>query len=98
MFDLTKDIGEVSNIAVARPHGTRGLCDAMMGYLKEVGGRIPKPNPAYDLQKYRADPDYWDRINWGLFKWNRPLDDDERESSNPESSARPMAANRNSPG
>lgn len=98
MFDLTKDIGEVSNIAVARPHGTRGLCDAMMGYLKEVGGRIPKPNPAYDLQKYRADPDYWDRINWGLFKWNRPLDDDERESSNPESSARPMAANGNSPG
>ena len=78
LFDLSKDIGEVHNIAEEYPMKHQKLFDEMMGYLEEVGGRIPKPNPDYDPEKYRAAQRYWDRINWGPFTGERPLDDDER--------------------
>ena len=85
LFDLSRDIGEVSNIAEEQPELHKRLFNGMMAYLKQVDGRIPKPNPDYDPEKYRADADYWDRINWGPFRGRRPLDDDERESFvNPE--------------
>lgn len=78
MFDLSKDVGEVRNIAAEQPKVHERLFGEMMGYLKEVGARLPKTNPDYDPEKYRADKDYWYRVNWGPFKGKRLLDDDEQ--------------------
>ncbi len=80
LFDLSKDIGEVRNIAEQHPDVHQKLFGDMMTYLKEVGGRIPKANPNFDPEKYRAAKNYWDRLDWGPFKGNRQLDDDEREA------------------
>lgn len=79
LFDLSKDIGEVSNIAEQHPEQHKKLYGEMMSYLKEVGGRIPKLNPDYDPDKYEADKDFPERTHWGPFRGERPLDEDERE-------------------
>lgn len=80
LFDLSRDIGEVSNIAEEQPRIHQRLFDDMMTYLEKVGGRIPRLNSDYDPEKYRADADYWYRVNWGPFRGTRALDDDERSA------------------
>jgi len=78
LFDLSKDPGEVSNIAKQHPEIQKKLYDEMMGYLKEVGARFPKVNPNYDPAKYRKDKKTEYRIKWGPFEGQRPLDEDEK--------------------
>jgi arylsulfatase A len=77
LFDLSMDIGEVHNIAPAKPGRHKKLFDEMMHYLKQVDARIPKRNPDYDPAKYKADKGYEDRMNWGPFEESRALDEDE---------------------
>jgi arylsulfatase A-like enzyme len=77
LIDLSKDLGEVSNIARQYPETHRKLYDEMMRYLKEVGARFPKPNPDYDPEVYRQDRKTQERLQWGPFEGQRTLDDDE---------------------
>ncbi len=77
LFDLSVDEGEVKNIAPEHPQEHRKLYDEMMGYFKQVGARIPKINPDYDPEIYKKDKNYPDRMAWGAFEGQRPLDADE---------------------
>ena len=77
MIDLSKDIGEVTNIAKQNPQTHSKLYNDMMRYLKQVGARFPKVNPDYDPDIYRKDKKSEYRIKWGPFKWQRTLDEDE---------------------
>jgi arylsulfatase A-like enzyme len=77
LFDLSRDIGEVTNIAKQNPEIHKKLYDEMMGYLKKVGARFPKVNPDYDLEEYIKDKKNEYRIKWGPFEGQRTLDDDE---------------------
>ncbi|MEX0819193.1 MAG: sulfatase/phosphatase domain-containing protein, partial [Pirellulaceae bacterium] len=45
LFDLSKDRGEVNNIANNHSAEHKKLYDEMMGYYKKVNARIPKQNP-----------------------------------------------------
>lgn len=78
LFDLAKDRGEVHNIAPQNPEKHAHLFAQMMGYLKKVDARIPKPNPAYDPEVYQRDKEYEKRMAWGAFEGSRPLADDEK--------------------
>ncbi len=78
LFDLSSDIGEVTNIAKQHPEIHKKLYDEMMRYLKDVGARFPKPNPDYDSEIYRMDKNTQTRIQWGPFKGKRPVDEDEK--------------------
>jgi arylsulfatase A len=77
LFDLSRDPGEVSNIAKQYPETHRKLYDDMMRYFEQVGARFPKVNPDYDPEEYRKDRKTDYRIKWGPFEGKRPLDDDE---------------------
>lgn len=77
LFDLSGDIGEVTNIAKQNPETHQKLYDEMMRYLKEVGARFPKANPDYDPEVYRMDRKTKERLQWGPFEGQRTLDDDE---------------------
>lgn len=78
LFDLSKDMGEVHNIARANPEKHRRLFTAMQNYFDQVGARIPKLNPAYDPKVYKASKEYEERKLWGPFEGSRPLEDDEK--------------------
>ncbi len=78
LFDLSKDIGEVKNIARQYPDVHKRLFDDMMGYLEKVGARFPKKNPHYDPAAYRKAQNTDLRMQWGPFEGKRTLDDDER--------------------
>lgn len=77
LFDISKDPGEVQNIAKQFPEKHAELYGEMMRYFKEVGARIPKKNPGYDPEVYKQAKEYESRIMWGPFEGNRPLEDDE---------------------
>ncbi len=77
LFNLSADIGEVSNIAKDEAQEHQRLFDEMMGYLKAVGARFPKVNPDYDPEVYQAQKEYTSRIEWGPFEGKRQLDEDE---------------------
>lgn len=78
LFDLSKDIGEANNIAAQQPAEQKKLRDEMMAYFKEVGARIPKPNPEYDPAVYKDDKGFAKRLLWGPFEGKRPLEEDEK--------------------
>ena len=78
LFDLSKDEGEVRNIASDHPDEHKRLYEQMMGYLKQVDARIPKPNPDYDADAYRQAKEYDERVMWGPFEGRRELEDDEK--------------------
>ena len=78
LFDLSVDIGEVSNIAQDEATRHEQMHRRMMGYLKSVEARFPKPNPAYDAEAYMGDRGYRQRGMWGAFEGRRILDEDER--------------------
>jgi arylsulfatase A len=77
LFDLKKDEGEVKNIAKEYPDLQKEMFDQMMSYFKEVGARIPKPNPDYDEEVYKKAKEAGTRKIWGPFEGERPLEDDE---------------------
>ncbi len=77
MFDLEADPGEVNNIAKLHPEKYKQLLDELMGYLTSVNARIPKMNPDYDPEVYKALDDYELFVRWGAFEGKRPLEDDE---------------------
>ena len=57
-FDLSDDMGEVSNIAGQLPHRHQEMYNEMLDYFMAVGARIPKMNPDYDSSVYEADKEY----------------------------------------
>jgi hypothetical protein len=77
LFDLNVDEGEVKNVARQNPETHQTLYEEMMRYFEVVGARIPKGNPDYDPETYKADGDHGDRVRWGPFEGERPLEDDE---------------------
>jgi arylsulfatase A-like enzyme len=77
LFDLSKDPGEVSNIAKQNPETHKKLFGEMMNYLKSVDARFPKENPNYDPKAYKMDKNTEFRIKWGPFDGQRTLDEDE---------------------
>ena len=77
LFDVSADIGEVTNIAKNRPRTHKKMYDQMMHYLEEVGARFPKVNPEYDPEVYRENRDFKRRNMWGPFEGRRALEDDE---------------------
>ena len=77
LFNTSKDIGEVSNIAAENPELHKKMFDEMMGFFKEVDARIPKVNPNYNPEEYRKDRKTRERIKWGPFKGDRELESDE---------------------
>ncbi len=78
LFDLSKDEGEVNNIARSHPQEHQRLYDEMMGYFKKVGARMPKPNPDHDPEVYKQAKEYASRVLWGPFEGRRPLEEDEK--------------------
>ncbi len=78
LFDLAGDEGEVRNIARDNPEQHKTLCNQMMRYFEQVGGRTPKVNPDYDPAKRPEDPKDDHRKLWGAFKGTRPLESDEK--------------------
>ena len=55
LFDLSKDIGEQSDLATERPEKAADLKDRLERYLKSVNARMPAPNPDHDPSKAPAD-------------------------------------------
>lgn len=84
LFDLAKDEGETTNIATENPERHRELHNEMMRYLKQVGARIPKPNPDFDeevKQAYLASEHYQKKVApYTPFEGTRSLAEDEKTS------------------
>lgn len=77
LFNISGDIGEVTNIAKQNPEKHKKLYGEMMSYLEQVGARFPKINPNYDPEGYKMDRSTKERLQWGPFERKRMLDDDE---------------------
>ena len=77
LFDVSADIGEVTNIAKRHPETHKRMYDRMIRYLEEVGARFPKVNPEYDPAVYREQKDFERRQMWGPFEGRRALEADE---------------------
>lgn len=78
LFDLSTDMGEVTNIAGQLPDRHKEMYREMMDYFESVDARIPKMNPDFDPSVYEANQDYAKRKKWGAFDGSRPLEDDEK--------------------
>jgi arylsulfatase A-like enzyme len=78
LFDLVTDEGEVVNVALQYPEKHQPLYDEMMRYFDAVGARLPKENPDYDPVVYEDAKEYEQRMAWGPFAGERPLDEDEK--------------------
>lgn len=78
LFDISKDLGEVYNIAAKEPKKQEEMFTDLMGYLKSQGARLPKENPNYKPEEYKKDKKTKDRMRWGAFEGERPLEADER--------------------
>ncbi|MEQ8790744.1 MAG: sulfatase-like hydrolase/transferase [Pirellulaceae bacterium] len=81
LFDLSKDVGEVHNVAKTHRKEHQALYDKMTRYLEQVGARIPKQNPDYDPTAYRHNDGYGKRLTWGPFEGRRKLEDDELKAT-----------------
>ena len=68
LFDLSKDIGEVSNIAKQDPETHKRHHSEMMTYFKQGDARFPKINPNYDAEHYKGLKDYKEQAMWGPFE------------------------------
>ena len=51
LYDVQKDIGEISNLASTRPELVKKLSAKLSSHLSEVGAKIPEPDPRFDPQK-----------------------------------------------
>tara|TARA_Y100001934_G_scaffold11161_1_gene14250 strand:+ start:2762 stop:5602 length:2841 start_codon:yes stop_codon:yes gene_type:complete len=77
LFDLSVDERESVNIAEQNYLEHKDLFGQMNGYFKTVGARIPKKNPDFDPEHYKATKEYAMRVAWGPFKGTRELAADE---------------------
>ncbi|BCX49239.1 sulfatase [Haloferula helveola] len=80
LFDLANDEAETTNIAIKNPERHRELFDEMFRYFKEVGARIPKPNPDFDEEAeeaWHATEQYQKIKPNGPFTGKRELSQDE---------------------
>ncbi|MBI5689542.1 MAG: sulfatase [Verrucomicrobia bacterium] len=48
LYDLARDPGESTNLAAREPHRTRELRETLAAWRREVGARLPEPNPNHD--------------------------------------------------
>lgn len=78
LFDLSNDMGEVTNIAGQNRQEQGELYQAMMNYFGKVGARIPKSRTDFDIEIYQQDKDYGKRKDWGAFTGSRPFESDEQ--------------------
>lgn len=78
LFDLSADEGEVKNLAKKDSETHKKLFNEMMRYFEETGARIPKLNPDYDFDIYKKAKYSNDRVLWGPFEGERPLEEDEK--------------------
>jgi hypothetical protein len=47
LFDISKDIGETTNLADSLPEMVRMLSGELDNWRQEVNAQMPVPNPAY---------------------------------------------------
>ncbi len=47
LFDLSKDIGESRNLAAEKPEVVKDLAAKLAAWRKEIGAKLPTPNPDY---------------------------------------------------
>ena len=47
LYNLRDDIGETHDLAQAKPEKARQLLELLHHWQKEVGAKMPQPNPAY---------------------------------------------------
>ncbi len=65
LYNLADDIGESKNLATAEPQLAKDLQSQLAAWRKEVGARMPTPNPKYDP---KLASQWWSRGT------NKPLD------------------------
>lgn len=51
LYNLDQDPGETTNLADAEPTRARDLQKALQSWRRQVGARMPVPNPAYDAAR-----------------------------------------------
>jgi arylsulfatase A-like enzyme len=51
LFNLADDLGERNNLAAAQPERVARLREELEAWRKDVGAKLPTPNPAYDPAK-----------------------------------------------
>jgi arylsulfatase A-like enzyme len=51
LFNVREDIGERNNLAAAQPERVARLREELQVWRKDVGAKLPTPNPAYDPAK-----------------------------------------------
>ncbi len=51
LFDLSKDIGERTDLAEKRPADVKRLRDRLEKYLADINAQLPLPNPQYDANQ-----------------------------------------------
>jgi arylsulfatase A len=54
LYDLSKDIGETTDLSAKRPQDTARLHAMLVAWRQRVGAKMPTPNPAYG--KTEAEP------------------------------------------
>jgi arylsulfatase A-like enzyme len=47
LFDVVADVGENKNLAAEKPDVVKQLADKLVAWRKEVGAKLPTPNPDY---------------------------------------------------
>ncbi len=79
LFDLSKDMGEVHNIAKTHPEEHNQLYDEMMGYFEKCRGSHSEAQSMTTTRTSTGRPrntrSAW---HWGPFEGSRPLEDDEK--------------------
>jgi arylsulfatase A-like enzyme len=58
LFDLTRDPSETRNLATREPGRVNTLLRQLRAWQRDVGARVPEPNPSFDRQRAdgRASP------------------------------------------
>ncbi|NWK56943.1 sulfatase [Verrucomicrobiaceae bacterium N1E253] len=56
LFDLSKDLAEKVELSEKHPEQTEALNKRLNNYLRDVGARLPVPNPNYDPSKPPQPP------------------------------------------
>ena len=51
LFDLSRDVGEKTNLAAQEPQRVAALRAELKAWQSEVGAQFPTPNPMYDPAK-----------------------------------------------
>ena len=55
LYDLSEDIGEKNNLAVARPKLVKKLDRMIEEHLVDTNAVTPKPNPDFDPKLFRSE-------------------------------------------